>query len=159
MYIGRISAVFDVLDTHQVGTPQLELGEPFFALPVEQHVIFFIPTATVITVVRILSQSQDSAHLSYREHGLPVFENLLKQDFDASGPNQKGAGDITYFRTDEGWLYLAVVIDLWSRAVIGWSMSSRMTSQLALWRRKRTGNVIVHTDYGGQYVHRVIRPC
>lgn len=91
----------------------------------------------------------------YREHGLPVSENLLKQDFYASGPNQKWAGDITYLRTDEGWLYLAVV---WSRAVIGWSMSSRMTAQLAcdalqmaLWRRKRPENVIVHTDRGGQY--------
>lgn len=95
---------------------------------------------------------------SYREHDLPVSENLLKQDFYASGPNQKWAGDITYLRTDEGWLYLAVVIDLWSRAVIGWSMSSRMTAQLAcdalqmaLWRRKRPQNVIVHTDRGGQY--------
>ncbi|HHJ4164318.1 TPA: IS3 family transposase [Raoultella ornithinolytica] len=96
--------------------------------------------------------------VSYREHGLPVSENLLKQDFYASGPNQKWAGDITYLRTDEGWLYLAVVIDLWSRAVIGWSMSPRMTAQLAcdalqmaLWRRKRPKNVIVHTDRGGQY--------
>ncbi|WP_128178868.1 IS3 family transposase [[Pantoea] beijingensis] len=96
--------------------------------------------------------------VSYREHGLPVSENLLKQNFSASSPNQKWAGDITYLRTDEGWLYLAVVIDLWSRAVIGWSMSSRMTAQLAcdalqmaLWRRKRPENVIVHTDRGGQY--------
>ncbi|QNK07525.1 IS3 family transposase [Enterobacter sp. JUb54] len=96
--------------------------------------------------------------VSYKEHGLPVSDNLLKQDFYASGPNQKWAGDITYLRTDEGWLYLAVVIDLWSRAVIGWSMSSRMTAQLAcdalqmaLWRRKRPENVIVHTDRGGQY--------
>ncbi|QIP90026.1 Transposase InsF for insertion sequence IS3 [Serratia fonticola] len=69
--------------------------------------------------------------VSYREHGLPVSDNLLKQDFYASEPNQKWVGDITYLRTDEGWLYLAVVIDLWSRAVIGWSMSSRMTAQLA----------------------------
>lgn len=96
--------------------------------------------------------------VSYRGHGLPVSENLLKQDFYASGPNQKWAGDITYLRTDEGWLYLAVVIDLWSRAVIGWSMSPRMTAQLAcdalqmaLWRRKRPENVIIHTDRGDQY--------
>ncbi|ELB6826993.1 IS3 family transposase [Salmonella enterica] len=95
---------------------------------------------------------------SYRKHGLPVSENLLKQDFYASGPNQKWVGDITYLRTGEGWLYLAVVIDLWSRSVIGWSMSSRMTAQLAcdalqmaLWRRKCPENVIVHTDRGGQY--------
>lgn len=102
--------------------------------------------------------SRKFSPVSYREHGLPVSENLLKQDFIASGPNQKWAGDITYLRTDEGWVYLAVVIDLWSRAVIGWSMSSRMTAklacdalQMALWRRKRPKNVIVHTDRGGQY--------
>ncbi|ELA4476666.1 IS3 family transposase [Salmonella enterica] len=96
--------------------------------------------------------------VSYRKHGLPVSENLLKQDFYTSGPNQKWVGDITYLRTGEGWLYLAVVIDLWSRSVIGWSMSSRMTAQLAcdalqmaLWRRKCPENVIVHTDRGGQY--------
>lgn len=96
--------------------------------------------------------------VSYREHGLQVSENLLKQDFYASGSNQKWAGDITYLRSDEGWLYLAVVIDLWSRAVIGWSMSPRMTAQLvcdalhmALRWRKRPENVIVHTYRGGQY--------
>ncbi|WP_447403446.1 IS3-like element IS3 family transposase (plasmid) [Escherichia coli] len=98
--------------------------------------------------------SRKFSPVSYRAHGLPVSENLLEQDFYASGPNQKWAGDITYLRTDEGWLYLAVVIDLWSRAVIGWSMSPRMTAQLAcdalqmaLWRRKRPRNV----DRGGQY--------
>ncbi|HGF4490705.1 TPA: IS3-like element IS3 family transposase, partial [Escherichia coli] len=102
--------------------------------------------------------SRKFSPVSYRAHGLPVSENLLEQDFYASGPNQKWAGDITYLHTDEGWLYLAVVIDLWSRAVIGWSMSPRMTAQLAcdalqmaLWRRKRPRNVIVHTDRGGQY--------
>ena len=88
--------------------------------------------------------SRKFSPVSYRAHGLPVLENLLEQDFSASGPNQKWAGDITYLRTDEGWLYLAVVIDLWSRAVIGWSMSLRMKAQLAcdalqmaLWRRRR----------------------
>ena len=73
--------------------------------------------------------SRKFSPVSYRAHGLPVSENLLEQDFYASGPNQKWAGDITYLRTDEGWLYLAVVIDLWSRAVIGRSMSPRMTAQ------------------------------
>ncbi|WP_097514153.1 IS3-like element ISEc16 family transposase [Escherichia coli] len=102
--------------------------------------------------------SRKFSPVSYRAHGLPVLENLLEQDFSASGPNQKWAGDITYLRTDEGWLYLAVIIDLWSRAVIGWSMSPRMTAQLAcdalqmaLWRRRRPESVIVHTDRGGQY--------
>ncbi|EPZ3190974.1 IS3 family transposase [Escherichia coli] len=102
--------------------------------------------------------SRKFSPVSYRAHGLPVSENLLEQDFYASGPNQKRAGDITYLRTDEGWLYLAVVIDLWSCAVIGWSMSPRMTAQLAcdalqmaLWRRQSSRNVIVHTDRGSQY--------
>ncbi|TQC69992.1 IS3 family transposase (plasmid) [Pantoea dispersa] len=96
--------------------------------------------------------------VSYKPHDLPVFNNLLNQDFTASAPNQKWAQDITYIRTDEGWLYLAVVIDLWSRAVIGWSMSPRMTAplvcnalQMALWRRKRPTGVIIHSDRGGQY--------
>ncbi len=97
--------------------------------------------------------SRKFSTVSYRTHNLPVSENLLEQDFYASGPNQKWAGDITYLRTDEGWLYLAAVIDLWPRAVISWSMSPRMTAQLAcdvmqmaLWRRKSPRHVIVHTD-------------
>lgn len=52
--------------------------------------------------------------VSYKPHNLPVFDNLLNQDFTASAPNQKWVQDITYIRTDEGWLYLAVVIDLWA---------------------------------------------
>ncbi len=105
-----------------------------------------------------VSTCKISGCLSYRilDSGPDGTQTTLT--FYASGPNQKWAGDITYLRTDEGWLYLAVVIDLWSRAVIGWSMSSRMTAQLAcdalqmaLWRRKRPENVIVHTDRGGQY--------
>ncbi|WP_087661106.1 IS3 family transposase [Escherichia coli] len=102
--------------------------------------------------------SRKFSPVSYRAHGLPVPEYLLEQDVYSSGPYLKWAGDITFLRTDDGWLYLAVVIDLWSRAVIGWSMSPRMTAQLAcdalqmaLWRRKRPRNVIVHTDRGGQY--------
>ena len=57
-------------------------------------------------------------------------DNLLAQNFSANAPNQKWAGDITYLWTDEGWLYLAVVLDLYSRRVIGWAMSERMTAQL-----------------------------
>lgn len=96
--------------------------------------------------------------VSYPEHGLPVSENLLKQNFYANGPNRKWAGDITYLRTNEGWLYLEVVTNLWSRAFIGWPMSSGLTAkqacdalQMALWRHKRPKNFIVHTDRGGQY--------
>ncbi|BEB18117.1 hypothetical protein VEE45_39600 [Escherichia coli] len=55
-----------------------------------------------------------------RAHELPVSKNLLEHDFYVSGPNQKWEEDFTYLRTDEGWLYLAVLIDLWSRALFGW---------------------------------------
>jgi putative transposase len=86
-------------------------------------------------------------------HQLPVAPNLLQQDFTASAPNQKWVSDITYIATDEGWLYLAVVLDLHSRLVVGWSMSERMTTALVsdaltmtLWRRKMPQGVIVHSD-------------
>lgn len=91
-------------------------------------------------------------------HNLPVAQNLLEQDFTATVPNQKWVSDITYIATDEGWLYLAVVLDLYSRIVVGWAMSERMTAALvcdalhmALWRRKRPEDVIVHSDRGSQY--------
>lgn len=91
-------------------------------------------------------------------HKLPVAENLLKQDFSASKENQKWVSDITYIWTSEGWLYLAVVLDLYSRMVVGWAMSERMTATLlcdalkmAIWRRKRPVGVIIHSDRGVQY--------
>ncbi len=94
-------------------------------------------------------------------HTLPVAENLLQQNFTAAKPNQAWVGDITYIQTDEGWLYLAVVMDLWSRKVVGWSMSERMTATLvcdalrmALFRRKRPRGVVMHTDRGSQYCSR-----
>lgn len=94
-------------------------------------------------------------------HALPVAENLLQQNFVAPRPNQVWVGDITYLGTDEGWLYLAVVMDLYSRKVVGWSMSERMTATLvcdalrmALFRRKRPRGVIMHTDRGSQYCSR-----
>jgi transposase InsO family protein len=91
-------------------------------------------------------------------HNLPVAPNLLLQDFSAERPDQKYVSDITYIWTEEGWLYLAVVMDLYSRLVVGWSMSDRMTKQLvcdalqmALWSRKKPNGVVVHSDRGSQY--------
>lgn len=87
-----------------------------------------------------------------------VAPNQLKRQFDPEQPNKAWVTDITYIRTHEGWLYLAVVIDLFSRQVVGWSMQSRMHTDLvlkallaALWRRKPTTMVIVHSDQGSQY--------
>lgn len=94
-------------------------------------------------------------------HTLPVADNLLQQNFTASRPNQTWVGDITYIGTDEGWLYLAAIVDLYSRKVVGWSMSDRMTATLvcnalrmALFARKRPSGVIMHTDRGSQYCSR-----
>lgn len=91
-------------------------------------------------------------------HNKPLFDNLVKRQFDVERPNQVFVGDITYIATREGWLYLAVVIDLYSRKVVGWSMSSRMKAQLvfdalrmAIWQRKPNTGLIVHTDRGSQY--------
>jgi putative transposase len=87
-----------------------------------------------------------------------VTPNILQRQFNPSAPNEGWVTDITHIRTHEGWLYLAVVLDLFSRRVIGWSMQSRITKELvldallmAVWRRKPEGNVVVHSDQGSQY--------
>lgn len=86
--------------------------------------------------------------------------NILRRQFNPQAPNESWVTDITYIRTHEGWLYLAVVLDLFSRRVIGWSMQSRITKELALdallmavWRRKPEGKVVVHSDQGSQYTN------
>jgi transposase InsO family protein len=91
-------------------------------------------------------------------HDKPVAPDLIEQDFTAAAPNQKWVSDLTYVWTDEGWLYLAVIMDLYSRAIIGWSMDKRMTQQLmsdaltmALFRRGFPKGVIIHSDRGSQY--------
>lgn len=84
--------------------------------------------------------------------------NLLNQNFDVDSPNRVWVTDITYIRTYEGWLFLAVVIDLFSRQVVGWSMQPKMHADLvlkallmAVWRRKPKHKVLVHSDQGSQY--------
>jgi putative transposase len=91
-------------------------------------------------------------------HTLPVAANALNRQFSVAAPNRVWAGDITYVFTKEGWLYLAVVLDLYSRAVIGWAMGSRLTAELAtealtlaLWRRKPKPGLLHHSDRGVQY--------
>ncbi len=98
------------------------------------------------------------------DHNQPVFDNLLKREFDVSQPDQAYVADITYVWTQEGWLYLAVVIDLYSRKVVGWSIGSRMKAQLvcdaltmAIWQRRPNAGLIVHTDRGSQYASKVYR--
>lgn len=91
-------------------------------------------------------------------HRLPVAANTLNRQFAVNEPNRVWAGDITYVWTHEGWLYLAVVLDLYSRAVIGWATGARLTAGLAtealtmaIWRRKPTPGLLHHSDRGVQY--------
>ena len=88
----------------------------------------------------------------------PVADNLLEQDFTAEGPNQRWASDITYISTNQGWLYLAVVMDLYSRRIVGWSMSRWISRHLvidalnmAISQRFPEGELIHHSDRGSQY--------
>jgi transposase InsO family protein len=98
-------------------------------------------------------------------HRKAVFPNRLERDLAPSAPNRVWAGDITYVWTGEGWLYLAVVIDLYSRKVVGWSLGRRLTSTLvceallmALWlRRPAKGQLIFHSDRGVQYASDAFR--
>lgn len=90
-------------------------------------------------------------------HTFNITPNLLDQDFSADGSNQKWAGDISYIWTSEGWLYLAVILDLYSRRVIGWAVSNRMKRDLAIRAldmtvalRQPPKGCIHHTDRGSQ---------
>jgi putative transposase len=104
-----------------------------------------------------------------RRRGLPadngerkagaIAPNLLDRQFEAEGPNKKWVADFTYIWTAEGWLYVAAVIDLFSRRVVGWSMKAEMTAQLvtdalvmAIWRRGKPDALLHHSDRGSQYV-------
>lgn len=97
-------------------------------------------------------------------HKLPIFENVLKRVFYTPEANCVYVSDITYIATQEGWLYLAVVIDLYSRKVVGWSINSRMEASLvcdalkmAIWQRKPQAGFIVHSDRGAQYASKLYR--
>ena len=92
------------------------------------------------------------------KHSLPVAENLLARDFTPEAPDRVWSSDITYIATDEGWLYLAAVIDLFSRQVVGWSMQPHMQTSLvtdalrmAWFRRHPEPGLIFHSDRGSQY--------
>jgi putative transposase len=92
------------------------------------------------------------------KHDLPAAENILNRDFTADAPNRKWVSDITYIATDEGWLYLAGILDLCGREVAGWAMGERMTKSLvtdclkqARMRRGNPKGVLIHSDRGSQY--------
>ncbi|MGC6555895.1 IS3 family transposase [Escherichia coli] len=115
-------------------------------------------------VWRLMKRAGIKAQVGYRNprarkgEASIVSPNRLQRQFNPDAPDERWVTDITYIRTHEGWLYLAVVVDLFSRKVIGWSMQSRMTKDIvlnallmAVWRRNPQKQVLVHSDQGSQY--------
>jgi len=118
--------------------------------------------------VRVLMQQHDIQGRGKRrfrvtttdsKHSLPIAPNLLDRNFTVTQPNTTWTGDVTYIATEEGWLYLAVVIDLFSRRIVGWSMKTTIDRSLVidalemacLQRRPQAGKAIFHSDRGSQY--------
>ena len=115
-------------------------------------------------VHKLMKQEGIKAQVGYRKprhrggNQHVVVPNRLQREFNPDAPDNAWVTDITYIKTHEGWLYLAVVLDLFSRKIVGWSMQSLMTKQIvldallmAVWRRKPTNQVMVHSDQGSQY--------
>lgn len=119
-------------------------------------------------VARLASLAGIAARIGYKRRpgrygGKPavVASNTLDRQFEVDAPDKVRVTDITYIKTHEGWMYLAVVIDLFSRRVVGWSAQPRMTTDLALqallaavWRRKPKAKVMIHSDQGSQFTSR-----
>ncbi len=98
------------------------------------------------------------------KHGLPVAPNVLDRNFAPAAPNQVWSADLTYIWTDTGWLYLAIVLDLFNREVVGWSIKPRMTADIvvdaltmAWFRRKPAPGLLFHSDRGSQYASGVFQ--
>lgn len=121
-------------------------------------------TCGIHRVERIMKINRIKAVRGYKRHRYVKSEpsvlvpNHLQREFTVDHPNRVWVTDFTYIRTWEGWLYLAAVMDLYSRKIVGWSMKGRMTRELvldaivmAVWRRRPKTNVLVHSDQGSQY--------
>lgn len=115
-------------------------------------------------VARIMKVNKIKAERGYKKPGYKYYKpavaapNILQQQFTFDSPDQAWVTDITYIRTYEGWLYLAVVMDLHSRKIIGWSMKPTLATEIvldallmAVWRRSPQQSVIIHSDQGSQY--------
>ena len=108
--------------------------------------------------LRSVRQSKRRVHTTQSKHSFPIAANLLNRQFQAQRPNQKWVADITFIPTRNGWLYLAVVLDLFSRKIVGWAMSAccdatlvQNALQMALAHRQPAGELLHHSDRGSQY--------
>ncbi|MDD2468899.1 MAG: IS3 family transposase [Desulfobulbus sp.] len=116
-----------------------------------------VKAKTLMKLARV-SAKQKFKVTTDSKHNLPVAPNLLNREFEVAEPDQVYVSDIAYIWTSEGWLYLAIVLDLFSRQVVGWSLNSRMSRklvmdalQMAIWRRRPASGLLFHSDRGSQY--------
>lgn len=153
IYLAHIRTAFE-LSNRTCGSPRMHrelvdegppIGRRRTARPMRDN-------ALVARQKRRFKRTTDSAH------AWPVAPNLLDQNFEADAPDQKWGADISYIWTAEGWLYLAVMLDLFSRRVVGWAVSDRLKKDLALLAlrmalatRQPKGSLIHHSDRGSQY--------
>ncbi len=112
----------------------------------------------------VVTQRRSCKITTKRKHSDAVAENLLNQNFNPLGANQVWAGDVTYLKTGEGWMYLAIVMDLYSRRIVGWHIDKRMTTDLiskamikAFNLRQPPKGLVFHSDRGSQYTSKQYR--
>ena len=143
----------------------LESGAVYGYRKVSDDLVELGETCGKNRVYRLMNKEGIRAQIGYRRRPGPrggslsvVAPNHLQRQFNVTEPNRVWVTDITYIRTYEGWLFLAVVLDLFSRQVVGWSMQPRMDRELALnallmavWRRQPKETVLVHSDQGSQF--------
>lgn len=160
--VPRVTEIHDT-SRHTYGSPRI-----YKQLRLEGEAVSEKTVAKVMKDLEIQGKSPRKRRpiTTDSDHDQPIADNLLARDFTATGPNQKWAADITYIDTDEGWLYLAVVLDLFSRRVVGWATADHMRADLvceamqaALLKRgpqrrsqgRSQDNLIHHSDRGSQY--------
>lgn len=143
----------------------LESGSVYGYRKIHQDLLSIGEHCSRNRVGRLMKLAELKAQVGYKrkprtKFGVPshIAPNRLEQKFDCTRPNQRWVTDITYIKTAEGWLFLAIVLDLFSRQIIGWSMRNRMETEIiisalmmAVWRRNPKEPVIIHSDQGSQY--------
>lgn len=153
VFLAHIRSQF-TLSRETYGSPRMHAELREDGLPIGRHRVARLMRENGLKALqkRRFKKTTDS------EHGSPVAPNVLDQDFIAEQPNEKWGADISYIWTAEGWLYLAIVVDLFSRRIVGWATSDRMKKDLALTALKRalvlrqpTPGIIHHSDRGSQY--------
>ena len=153
VYLAHIRTHF-ALSKGTYGSPRMHVELREEGVPVGRHRVARLMRDNALRA----NQKRRFKKTTDSDHGGLVAPNILGQDFTATGPNQKWGVDISYVWTAEGWLYLAIVLDLYSRRIVGWAVSNRLKKDLALRAlnraialRRPAAGVIHHSDRGSQY--------